>query len=51
MEDALDVAMAQRPELDYLSYNDPSAYAELILNGEPEKYLKNMDGVHRLDMQ
>ena len=33
VEDALDVTMAQRSELDYLIYNDPLAYAELILNG------------------
>jgi hypothetical protein len=30
----------QRSELDYLIYNDPAAYAELILNGDPETYLK-----------
>ena len=41
VEDALDVTMAQRSELDYLIYNDPLGYAELILNGDPEKYLKN----------
>ncbi len=29
----------QRSELDYLIYNDPLAYADLILNGDPEKYL------------
>ena len=38
VEDALDVTMAQRSELDYLIYNDPLGYADLILNGEPEKY-------------
>ena len=32
--------MVQRSELDWLIYNDPLAYAELILNGEPELYLK-----------
>lgn len=32
--------MYQRSELDYLIYNDPVAYAELILSGNPEKYLK-----------
>ena len=41
VEDALDVTMAQRTELDYLIYNDPLGYADLILNGDPEKYLKN----------
>lgn len=32
--------MYERSELDYLVYNDPAAYADLILNGDPEKYLK-----------
>ena len=32
--------MYQRSELDWLIYNDPLAYAELILNGGPELYLK-----------
>ena len=40
VEEALDVTMAQRTELDYLIYNDPLAYAELILNGNPKEYLK-----------
>ncbi|NLB81264.1 MAG: hypothetical protein GX800_06585 [Clostridiaceae bacterium] len=30
----------ERSELDWLIYNDPTAYADLILNGEPEKYFK-----------
>ncbi len=32
--------MYERSELDYLIYNDPAAYADLILNGDPETYLK-----------
>ena len=39
VEDALDVTMAQRAELDYLIYNDPLAYADLVLNGDVEAYL------------
>ena len=31
--------MYQRSELDYLIYNDPLAYADLILNGDVEAYL------------
>ena len=50
VEDALDVTMAQRSELDYLIYNDPLAYADLILNGDPEEYLKNMAGSHGLEI-
>ena len=49
VEDGLDVTMAQRSELDYLIYNDPLAYADLILNGELEEYLKNMAGNHGLE--
>ena len=49
VEDALDVTVEQKVELDYLIYNDPLAYAELILNGEPEEYLKNVAGSHGLE--
>ena len=49
VDDALDVTMEQRSELDYLIYNDPLAYADLILNGDPEEYLKNMAGSHGLE--
>ena len=41
VEDELDVTMAQRSELDYLIYNDPLGYADLILNGDPEEYLSS----------
>ena len=34
--------MYQRSELDYLIYNDPVAYAELILTGNPEAYMKTV---------
>ena len=49
VEDALDMTMAQRSELDYLIYNDPLGYADLILNGDPEEYLKNVTGNHGLE--
>ena len=49
VEDALDVTMAQRTELDYLIYNDPLAYAELILNGKLEEYLRNVAESRRLE--
>ena len=41
--------MYQRSELDYLIYNDPVAYAELILNGDPETYLKTVTEYKPLD--
>ncbi len=49
VEDALDVTMAQRAELDYFIYNDPLAYAELVLNGDPKEYLRNAAGSHGLE--
>lgn len=41
--------MYQRSELDYLIYNDPVAYAELILNGDSETYLKTVTEYKSLD--
>ena len=46
VENALDVTMAQRSELDYLIYNDPLGYADLILNGDLEEYLGTVISVH-----
>ena len=39
----------QRSELDYLIYNDPLSYAELILNGDPERYLKAVTRYEPMD--
>ena len=41
--------MAQRSELDYLIYNDPLGYADLILNGNPEEYLRTVTEAPQLD--
>lgn len=41
--------MYQRSELDYLIYNAPWEYADLILNGDPEKYLKAVTEYKPLD--
>ena len=34
--------MYEWSELDYLIYNVPLEYADLILNGDPERYLKTV---------
>jgi len=39
----------QRSELDYLIYNAPLEYANLILNGDPETYLKTVTQYRALD--
>ena len=35
--------------IDCIIYNDPLGYADLILNGDPEEYLKNAAGSHGLE--
>lgn len=39
----------ERSALDYLIYNDPAAYAELVLHGDVESYLKNNTDYTRMD--
>lgn len=41
--------MYERSELDYLIHNDPLAYADLILNGDPEVYLRTVTEYKPLD--
>ena len=41
--------MYQRSELEYPIYNDPIAYADLVLNGNPEAYLKAVTEYEPLD--
>ena len=41
--------MYQRSELDYLIYNDPIGYADLVLNGDPITYLKTVTDYKPLD--
>lgn len=41
--------MYERSELNYLIYNDPIGYAELILNGDPESYLRIVTEYKPLD--
>ena len=49
VEDEVAKNMYQRPELDYLVYNDPVGYSDLIFNGDPEEYLKNVTDYSPLD--
>ena len=41
--------MYERSELDYLIYNDPVGYADLVLNGDLEAYLKTVTEYKALD--
>ena len=39
----------QKSELDYLIYNEPLGYADLILNGDPVRYLNEVTDYSPLD--
>lgn len=41
--------MYQRSELDWLIYNAPREYAELVMEGDVRKYLKEVTEYKRLD--
>ena len=41
--------MYQRSELDWLIYNSPREYAELVIEGDVRKYLKEVTEYRRLD--
>lgn len=41
--------MYERSELDYLIYNDPLSYADLVLNGDLEEYLRRVTDYRPLD--
>ena len=49
VEDEVANSRFQRSELDWLIYNDPLSYAELILNGNPEEYLRTVTEAPQLD--
>ena len=41
--------MYQRSELDWLIYNAPREYAELVMEGDVRKYLREVTEYRRLD--
>ncbi len=45
----LDITTRQQTEVDWLIYNDPATYVNLVLSGELESYAKNMAGFHSLE--
>lgn len=48
VEDMLDAGMLARSELDWLIYNKPLEYMQLVLSGEIEMYFKGKPE-HRLE--
>ncbi len=49
VENAYAEDMYQASELTYLTYNDPLAYVDLILNGDPVEYLKQVTEYRPID--
>ena len=49
VEDEVANSRFQRSELDWLIYNDPLSYVELILNGDSEEYLRTVTEIPQSD--
>ena len=49
VENTIPRNMYESSELDYLVYHDPAAYADLILSGKAEDYLKAVTEYRSLD--
>ncbi len=49
VENEYSVDRYQRSELDWLIYNDPRAYADLVLNGDVKGYLKQVTQYRPMD--
>ncbi len=44
VENSIETTMNQRSEMDWLIFNAPLEYAEMVLNDELEDYLKRVSG-------
>lgn len=49
VEDEVARNMYERSELEYLLYNDPIGYADLVLNGDVEDFLRRVTDYRPLD--
>ena len=50
VEDEYGNTPAQRTELDWLIYNDPLSYAQMVLGGTLINYLKDIVSPHSLEL-
>ena len=50
IEDEYGNTPAQRAELDWLIYNDPLSYAQMVLGGTLINYLKDIVSPHSLEL-
>lgn len=50
VDDSFDTTIAMRAEMDWLIYNDPLSYADMVLDGSLESYLRRVSGKHSLEL-
>lgn len=49
VENSIETNLYSRAELDWLVYNDPLSYAQMVLDGTLEDYLKKVSGPHSVE--
>ncbi|MCD8382875.1 MAG: DUF6061 family protein [Clostridiales bacterium] len=49
VDDAICPTVPMQTEIDWLIYNEPVAYANLVFSGELEQYARDMSGTHGLE--
>lgn len=50
IEDSFDTTIAMKAEMDWLIYNAPLEYAQMVLDGSLESYLRRVSGKHSLEL-
>ena len=50
VEDSFDTTLPMRTEMDWLIYNAPLEYAQMVLDRTLEQYLREAAGTHELDV-
>ena len=50
VEDSFDTTLPMRTEMDWLIYNAPLEYAQMVLDGSLESYLRRVSGKYSLEL-
>lgn len=50
VDDSFDTTIAMRAEMDWLIYNAPLEYAQMVLDGSLESYLRRVSGKYSLEL-
>ncbi|MCD7859441.1 MAG: DUF6061 family protein [Firmicutes bacterium] len=49
VDDEICPTVPMQTEIDWLIYNEPATYANLVFSGELEQYARDMAGIHGLE--